>query len=215
VLGIGDVDIPQLTVTPYDGTTAATLAVLAPDGTTTHPATTTADGGHTWTGVSVILNQAGWWVYLWTVSGTGAGAEPQQVYVAANPLPGPPITTDPTTPVGQVRLLSTDLSDTAPLLTDGQIGAFLTIEQGNVRLAAAQALDTIASSEVLVSKVIKTQDLATDGAKVAAELRARAQALRDQAADRDAAGSLFAFDIVDYNPNSWIEAEFGELGVAP
>jgi len=128
------------------------------------------------------------------------------------PIPAgvPPFTTDPTTVIGQVRLLCTDLDDAAPLFTDGQIAAFLSLEQSNVRLAAAQALDTIATSEALVSKVIRTQDLQTDGAKLAAELRARAQGLRDQAADRDTAGNLFGLDVVDYNPNTWLQAEFAD-----
>lgn len=129
------------------------------------------------------------------------------------PIPAGPstVTTDPTTTIGLVRLLITDVDEAAPVFTDEQITAFLTLEGDNVRLAAAQALDTMASSEVLISKVIRTQDLQTDGAKVAAELRARAQALRDQAADRDADGNVFTFDIVDYNPNAWLEAEF-EVG---
>jgi hypothetical protein len=52
----------------------------------------------------------------------------------------------------------------------------------DVRLAAAQALDTIATNEALVQKVLRTQDLQTDGAKLSAELRARAAGLRAQVA---------------------------------
>ena len=112
-------------------------------------------------------------------------------------IPDPPATAD----MDMVRLLIADTGD-VPLFTDNQIGAFLTLE-GGVKLAAAQALDTMASSEVMVSKVIRTLDLQTDGAKVAAELRARAAALREQAAAVDADGAVFGLEIVDFDPGGW------------
>lgn len=101
---------------------------------------------------------------------------------------------DVTTPEGQVRLLLNDTSDTDSVFADGEIAAFLTIEGGNVKRAAAQALDTIADDEALTSKAIRTQDLATDGPKVADSLRKRAAALRAQAdkADDDADEGFFA-----------------------
>ena len=99
---------------------------------------------------------------------------------------------DYTTPEAQVRLLIADVDTARQILTDGQITGFLALEADNVKRAAAAALDAIASSEVLVSKVIRTQDLATDGAKVATALRAHAQQLRAQADDEDG----FFFDIV-------------------
>lgn len=112
------------------------------------------------------------------------------------PIPaGPSVNVDPTTDVGMIRLLSTDVDTAAPIFTDGQIQAFLTLE-GSVRLAAAVALETIAASEALVSKKIRTADgLSTDGPAVAAELRARATALRAQATAAGE-GDSFAFDIV-------------------
>ncbi|MEV0214290.1 hypothetical protein [Micromonospora sp. NPDC050695] len=88
---------------------------------------------------------------------------------------------DPTTNVGMVRLLITDVNEADPLFTDTEIEAFLTLESG-VKRAAASALETIARSELLISKKITTQDLSTDGPAVAAELRATAKALREQAA---------------------------------
>jgi hypothetical protein len=105
---------------------------------------------------------------------------------------------DYTTDVGKVRLLIPDTDEANLLLDDGQVTAFLALEGGSVKLAAAQALDTIASSEALVSKVITTQDLSTDGAKVAAELRARAAALRQQVDDGTGDDSV-GFDIVDFD----------------
>lgn len=148
---------------------------------------------------------AGLHAYRLVATGTADGAEEGTFVVRASLRGAAPITTDPTTVIGRVRLLCTDLDEAAPLFTDAQITAFLAIESGNVRLAAAQALDTIASSEALVSKKVRTLDLQTDGPAVAAELRARANGLREQAADVDPeTGQPFAFDIVDYDPNSWL-----------
>lgn len=99
---------------------------------------------------------------------------------------------DYTSTIGQVRLLIADTSETAPILTDSQISGYLSLNADSVRRAAADALDAIASSETLVSKVIKTQDLSTNGPAVAADLRAHADRLRQIAADTDD----FAFAIV-------------------
>lgn len=87
---------------------------------------------------------------------------------------------DVTTPIGRVRLLVNDTTD-SPVFSDAEIAAFLELEGANVKLAAAQALDTIADDEALTSKVIRSQDLATDGAAVAEGLRQRAQQLRSDA----------------------------------
>ena len=105
---------------------------------------------------------------------------------------------NPTTDDGQVRLLANDVAD-APdqVFTDAEIQAFLTLEGGNIKRAAAQAIDTIADNEALISKVIRSQDLQTDGAKVAESLRKRAAALRAQADEADDnAGS--AFELVKF-----------------
>jgi hypothetical protein len=109
---------------------------------------------------------------------------------------------DYTAPEAQVRLLIADVnSDPAKqILTSPQITGFLTLNAGNVRRAAADALDTIATSEVLVSKVIRTQDLTTDGAKVADALRKQAATLRQQADTADAAEDDGVFDVVDTIP---------------
>lgn len=120
---------------------------------------------------------------------------------------------DVTTPVGQVRLLIADMSEdtTKWVLTDAMIEGHLALAGVNkpyqdvpswsVRRAAAAALETIATSETLVSKAIRTQDLSTDGAKVGAELRAQAKALRDQAtADEDASYDDDSFAVLEFNP---------------
>lgn len=92
-----------------------------------------------------------------------------------------------TDPVDQVRLLIADTNPADQVLTDAQILTFLDIEGHVVKCAAAAALEAIATSETLVSKKIRTQDLQTDGPAVAAELRARAAGLRQQASDDEQA----------------------------
>lgn len=96
---------------------------------------------------------------------------------------------------GTVRLLCTDINEDDPLFTDAQVDAFLRLEGGNVKRAAARALDVIAVSEVLVSKKIRTQDLQTDGPAVAKSLHEQALALRADA-DRDDDADQAFFDIV-------------------
>jgi len=96
---------------------------------------------------------------------------------------------------GKVRLLITDVDKNNPIFQDDEIDAFLAMTQVNgendIRLAAAQALDTIASSEALVQKRIKLLDLSTDGPAVAKELRERAKELRRQVDEE------FDFDIAE------------------
>lgn len=110
-------------------------------------------------------------------------------------------TPEPATAVTQVRTLIADLdTGEGQLFTDAQLQAFLDLEDGNVRRGAADALDAVAVSELLVSKVIRSQDLSTDGAKVAAELRARAKDLRAQADAAADDADWFGFDVAYPGP---------------
>lgn len=84
------------------------------------------------------------------------------------------------TPAGQVRLLCTDITEPY-VFDDDAIDAFLSLSSGNVKRAAAMALDVIAADEALVIKVVRTDDLQVDGVKVAESLRKQAEALRAQA----------------------------------
>lgn len=85
---------------------------------------------------------------------------------------------DFTTPVGQVRILVGDIDETDGLLfTDEQINGTIPLFP-SVHHAAAHLVDLIASNEALVSKKIKSEDLATDGPAVANSLRKHAEALR-------------------------------------
>lgn len=85
----GDWTTPSLTVEPYDATTAATLATTCQaTGVTTTLATSSSDGGHTWTGQAYQFTSAGEWVEEWTVINTGSGKERRVLMVEAAPDTG-------------------------------------------------------------------------------------------------------------------------------
>lgn len=95
---------------------------------------------------------------------------------------------------GKVRLLLNDVDEDTAVFQDDEIDAFLALEGDNVKRAAAQAIDTNADDQALASKVLRTQDVTTDGAKVADALRKRAAALRaqaDQEEDESDDGAFF------------------------
>ncbi|MCI4012373.1 hypothetical protein [Brevibacterium sp. ZH18] len=103
-------------------------------------------------------------------------------------------------PVQQVRLLIADLdAGENQIFSDDQLEGFLSITRQSVKRAAADALDAIASSEALTSKVITTQDRSADGAKVADALRKHAAALRGRAKEEEDAEDdepfFMAFDL--------------------
>ena len=101
--------------------------------------------------------------------------------------------------VDDLLVLRLRIADTTepPLLTTDQLRALWDVAPGPWS-AAADALEVIAVSEVLVSKKIRTQDLQTDGPAVAAELRAQARNHRDLARrDLDDANLFDGFDVID------------------
>lgn len=102
--------------------------------------------------------------------------------------------TDPSTDRGMVRFLLNDTSAPA-VFTDAEIDAVLTLEGDAVKLAAAQMIDTNASNEALASKVLRTQDLNVDGAKLAEALRAHARELRRQHYEDDEGDY---FEVIDF-----------------
>lgn len=108
-------------------------------------------------------------------------------------------TYDTTTDAGRVRMLISDRDEQHALFTDEEIAAYLDLT-GSVYLAAAQALETVAASEIMIQKRIKTLDIETDGPSQARELRMLAKSLREQdmALSEDGAG----FDIAEqvYDP---------------
>lgn len=116
------------------------------------------------------------------------------------------------TDVEQVRLLIGDLDTANQLFTDAQLSLFASIG-GSALHGAAHALDTIATSEALLSKKIRTADgLSTDGPAVADALRKHAAALRERALaeDNDDEG----FIVVDFQPYPLSAAELTEWAFA-
>ena len=87
------------------------------------------------------------------------------------------------------------------LLPDEAIQAFIDLRSGGIYGASADALRAMAANEILIGKVIRTQDLATDGAKVGDALRLLAREYDKRQNDDDDAEALseFAFEIVNYN----------------
>ena len=129
------------------------------------------------------------------------------------------------TAVGRVRALIPDIeqvdweSDGNPsyMFSDSHLSGFLALYGADpgtcgatagveltakIRHAAADAVEAIAVSEALISKVVKTEDLQTDGAKTANALLGRAGLLRRQAAKEEEQEDLeTAFTVVDFHPS--------------
>ena len=107
---------------------------------------------------------------------------------------------DFTTPIGQVRLQIADLDEAAFLLSDEHLTGYLSMNADSVLRAAADALDAIATSETLLGKKIRTQDLQTDGPAVATDLRKKAAELRARAEAEDAASLGDVFEVIPFHP---------------
>ncbi len=119
---------------------------------------------------------------------------------------------DFTTDAGRLRLLISDVQDSPKqIFSDQEIAAFLSLSAGRVLRGAALALETIASDQALRSKVIRTQDVQTNGAQLAEALLKHADRLRreddDQAEDVDG----FGFEIVQFQPYGPRAAELAEV----
>lgn len=170
---------------------AADTAMAAEIVETSAPFTMTGnDDKSVWTGSAPALAVPGEYTAQFTVTGTGFGVQHFTVIVASPP----PLTAD----LRRLRLLIADTDPANRMFRLDELADFLAME-GSLKLAAAQALDVIASSEALVSKKIRTQEgMQTDGPAVAAELRARAMELRRQASDGEGDGDGGGFDVVDF-----------------
>lgn len=104
-------------------------------------------------------------------------------------------TTDVTTYIGLVRLRIFDRDVSNPIFQDEDISSvYTTLERGNIKRTSAFLLETIATQEALIQKVIKNLQLTTDGAKLADSLMKQASELRTQADVEDAFGADGAFD---------------------
>ncbi|EGJ77693.1 hypothetical protein STTU_4904 [Streptomyces sp. Tu6071] len=96
---VGDLATATLTVSPHDDTTNAVLRVEQPDGTALLPVVSRGDSGTFTAPVEYTL--AGVWLLHWTVTGTGASVETEEVGVA-------PAST--TVPDGRVYATTTQLA---------------------------------------------------------------------------------------------------------
>lgn len=120
---------------------------------------------------------------------------------------------DYTSPIGQVRVLIPDLrkledlrdlrNEPRYLFTDDEILAFLAVNNGNVKRAAADACDAIGMDKALQLLVLKTDDKQTDGAKLLDAIVKRAKTLREQA--REDEKNNLCFDVVQptFEPVDW------------
>lgn len=121
---------------------------------------------------------------------------------------------DYTSPVGQVRVLIPDLrkledlrdlrNEPRYLFTDDEILAFLAVNNGNVKRAAADACDAIGMDKALQLLVLKTDDKQTDGAKLLDAIVKRAKTLREQAKEDDENNLSFNVIMPTYEPVDWV-----------
>ena len=93
-----------------------------------------------------------------------------------------------------------DTGESSYLFTDSQIQAYLSVNKDNVKRATADAIEALATSEALISKVIKTEDLQTDGAKVANALLVRSRQLRNSAKEDEGTDAAEFFRVVPFRP---------------
>lgn len=121
---------------------------------------------------------------------------------------------DYTSPIGQVRVLIPDLrkledlrdlrNEPRYLFTDDEILAFLAVNNGNVKRAAADACDAIGMDKALQLLVLKTDDKQTDGAKLLDAIVKRARMLREQAKEDDENNLSFDVIMPSYDPVDWV-----------
>lgn len=121
---------------------------------------------------------------------------------------------DYTSPIGQVRVLIPDLrkledlrdlrNEPRYLFTDDEILAFLAVNSGNVKRAAADACDAIGMDKALQLLVLKTDDKQTDGAKLLDAIVKRAKTLREQAKEDDENNLSFDVIMPSYDPVDWV-----------
>lgn len=92
------------------------------------------------------------------------------------------------TDVGKLRALIPDSeqlpdengNNAAYIFSDDHLNVYLGLNSGNIRLAAADALEVLGTTEGFILKVLINQDQQTDGAKLMAQYLARAKQLRER-----------------------------------
>lgn len=85
-------------------------------------------------------------------------------------------------------------------MSDEMLSALIDFRGGRLYGASADALRSMAANEALILKVIRTEDLQVDGAKLADALRLLARELegRQSTEDDNEALDEFAFEVVNY-----------------
>lgn len=107
------------------------------------------------------------------------------------------ITYNPATDAGKVRLLISDTVEEGHIFEDAEIQAFLDLNDGSIRLAAADGLYAIAANKARLAKRIKVLDIDIDTRQLAKDLKDLADTLREQ---EDDDGS---FQIAELVTNHW------------
>lgn len=111
-------------------------------------------------------------------------------------------TYDPTTNIGRIRRTLPDKTEDDAFWTDEELQSFLDDEDNNWRRATALALETMATDDLLVLKVIRIQNLETNLDRAMTALLKRAATLREQASIAESTDSD-AFEFVDMINNEW------------
>lgn len=119
---------------------------------------------------------------------------------------------------GKVRVL---LGDTVATEVDGgtgeylyfgdaEIDAFLAMYDENPKLAAARAMETIASSQALLLKSWSSDDLSVNGDRIAESLRKIAAQLRAEAIAEESADyfDIIALYVPEANMSDFAEGEY-------
>lgn len=96
-------------------------------------------------------------------------------------------------------------NDNETMFSNQDLGDYFTAGRGSTLRAAGFAKLAIGTSEALISKVIRTQDLQTNGATLADSFVKQANALFDQADKEDMSAALDFFEIVDYRQGWYAE----------
>lgn len=128
-----------------------------------------------------------------------------------NPIRGTTWTYDPTTDAGKVRLLCQDFDMVAPIFSDAEIAAFMSLNLQDVWFSAATALEVIAANEVYVQKRIQILDLRTDGPQEADRLLALAVSYRKLALATAPIEEMFDYAEEVYDGFSWVARIHNEL----
>jgi hypothetical protein len=93
-----------------------------------------------------------------------------------------------------------DTGESSYLFTEEHLEGLLELNNGRVKRAAADAVEALGTSEAYISKVIKSEDLQTDGAKVANALFVRARQLRDSDREDEGREAAEFFKIARFQP---------------